>query len=127
MEGLQPLDGHEGVADLYVHGQPMQITHARTYFRLKHIAAWFALCPNQLGPGPIRLHVWDTWDTLALRVEARLGTYLWHPSHWETYYATLPDTPTSAPGATPRTMAILRAALKVEQESEVREQYALFA
>jgi hypothetical protein len=126
MDGLQPLEEKDGVADVFVDGRPMRITHARTYFRLKHLAAWLQMC-NTPGAHTIELYAWDTWDDMALRIEARLGIYLWHPSHWDRYYETLPDTPASAPGVTPRTMAEMRAQLRTEQDAQDArtEQYAL--
>jgi hypothetical protein len=127
MEGLQPLEEKDGLADVFINGRPMRVTDARTYFRLKHMASWLAMCQTP-GATMIELYAWETWDAMALRIEARLGCYLWHPSHWDTYYEQLPDIPASAPGVTPRTMTEIRAQLraKIEESDEKAPQYALF-
>jgi hypothetical protein len=124
VDGLEPLGEHEGPADVFIDGRPIRITQARTYFRLKHLADWLQMCKTP-GAHTIELHVWETWDELAVRIEHRFGTHLWHPSHWDRYYATLPDTPASTPGASPRTMAEIRAALKADKERKDEAQYAL--
>lgn len=98
MEGLSPIEDAT-LPDIFLNEQPYQITEARTYFRLKHLAGWGAT---------ITLHPWDTWERLGDRVAARLTYHLWHPSHWDAYYAALPDVPASTPGAVPLTMAMVR-------------------
>jgi hypothetical protein len=115
MDGLHPVD-EPTLPDVFVRGQPMQITQAPTYFRLKNLAAWGA---------DIQIHPWDTWDRLADRIGTRLGKHIWHLSHWDTYYATLPDVPASAPGAVPTTRAEARQKQQEQQRTE-DAQYALF-
>jgi hypothetical protein len=124
MEGIEPVGEHEGPADVFLDGRPIRITQARTYFRLKHLASWLGMCKKP-GAHTIELHVWETWDALAVRIEHRFGKNLWYPSHWDQYYATLPEMPASTPGAQPRTMADVRAARKASAE-EAPRQYALF-
>lgn len=100
MEGLEPVDNERELPDVFVRGQPMRMTQARAYFRLKNLQMWGA---------EVELHPWDTWDRLADRLDKRLGRHIWHPAHWDGYYATLPDVPASAPGAVPLTRAMARA------------------
>src|ERR1043166_6774752 len=100
MDGLQPVDDRT-LPDVFVRGVPMQITRARGYLFVKHMASWGA---------DVTLHPWDTWDTLGDRVSQRLGQHLWHPSHWDRYYAGLVDVPASTPGAVPLTRAEVRRA-----------------
>ena len=84
MEGLEPLDNDRELPDVFVRGQPMRITQARAYFRLKGLQAWGA---------EVELHPWDTWDRLADRLGTRLGRHIWHLSHWDGYYEALPGCP----------------------------------
>lgn len=56
------------------------------------------------------------------RVTERLAQHVWHPSHWDAYYAALADVPASTPGAVPLTMAMAR-----EQRREKQAQLALLA
>jgi hypothetical protein len=60
--------------DFFLRGMPMTIENARAYFLVKNYANWDA---------PIRLPSGDTWDTLADRLEQRLGYHIWHPWHWQ--------------------------------------------
>lgn len=99
MDGLHPVPD-ETLPDVFLGDVPYQITHALTFLRLKHLAAWGA---------PVTLHPWDSWERLGDRLGARLGLHIWHPAHWEAHYAALPDVPASTPGAVPLTMAMVRA------------------
>lgn len=98
MDGLFPVTD-ETTADVFIRGEPYQITLAFTYVRLKHLAAWGAR---------IRLHDWDSWDNLGERLGERLGRHIWHPSHWDAHYAAMTDVPASTPGATPQTLKMAR-------------------
>lgn len=113
MEGLEACIGEE-MADLFVDGQPLRITAVHPYFRLKHVAAW--------GPTRIRVNDFDTWEELGRRLERRLGVYLWHPSHFDAYWArqpaTLPERDDPDKPATRPTRAQRKAALvKMTQAS----------
>ena len=113
MEGLEPLDNERGLPDVFVRGQAMRLTQARAYFRLKNLQMWGV---------DIHLHPWDTWEHLADRLDARFGRHIWHLSHWDAYYATLPDVPASTPGAVPLTRAMARA----QQQAEAAVQGSLW-
>ena len=121
MDGLHPLSDQDGVADVFIDGQAMRITAARTYFRLKNMVEWCALCGSKGRHAPIRLHPWDSWDALGDRLSARWDVYLWHPSHWDRHYATLPDIPVSIMAA-----ASWRQPLETSNQETTEEQYALF-
>lgn len=119
MTGLRPLADGERTArgeliipDVFVAGVPHQITAATTYFLLKNMAA--------CGPR-VRLHPWDSWEELGERLSARLGLHLWHPRHWDRYYATRPDVPASTPGAVPLSGAQYRALLRAKAERALAE------
>lgn len=106
MEGLDPLDNDRELPDVFVRGQPMRLTQARAYFRLKGMQMWGA---------EVELHPWDTWERLADRLDRRFGRHVWHLSHWDGYYETLPDVPASTPGAVPLTRAMARAQQRHEE------------
>lgn len=111
--GVELLSEKDGVADVFLWDVPYRITEAQAYFMLKHLCEWFGLTRTL---SPIQLAEWDDWDSLGDRLSDRWGRFLWHPSHWETYYATLPERPASTPGATPRRMAEIRAQLRREKD-----------
>ena len=114
MPGIVPLAPEDpAVPDVFIGDLPCQLTEARTFFRLKHLAAWGA---------EVSLHPWDTWDRLGERLGARLGLHVWHPAHFDQYYETLEEQPASTPGAVPLTMQMVR-----EKRREAKAQLALLA
>ena len=95
MEGLEPFGDQDDVVDVFIDRQPMRITQAPAYFRLKNIAAWSALREDKGRLSKVRLRPGDDWDSLGDRLSKRWQVHVWHPSHWDSYYATLPDVPAS--------------------------------